>query len=127
MVMAVPIPKKLTRYDANNVRFMMILLGANGSLASKISTVQKKMKSTAKAMREPIVTLSDQEIFPPLSRPKRRQNIEETRVSAPRKSTRLNLAQTSSSDALGSWRANATVVIAMMVAGTWSRNDLQPK
>src|SRR5882762_9579510 len=122
-----PIPKKLTRYDDNNDRLTMILLGANGSLANHISTTQKRMKSTKKEPREPMVSLSVHKIFPPLSRPNRRKNVEETRVSAPKKSTRLNLAQKSASGASGSLRANATATMAMAVNGTWSRNDLEPK
>ena len=103
----------------------MILLGANGSLASVISTVQKRTKNTANATREPIVKLSDQEIFPPLSRPKRRKKVEETRVSAPKKSTRLNLTQRSASGAFGRLRANATTKMAMIATGTCSRNVLE--
>ena len=106
------------------MRFTMILFGANGSLASNNSTVQKRIKSTAKATSDASVSLSDQDMLPPLSRPKRRKNIEETRASAPTKSMRLNLAQRSASDGLGSLRPKVTAIIAMTVAGTWSKNDL---
>lgn len=127
IVMADANPKKLVRYEDINVLLTMILFGAKGSLASTISIAQKNMNRMAKATREMIVTLSDQEMLPPLSKPKRRKNIEETKVRAPRKSTRLSLGQRSPVGDLGSLSAKVTANIAITVSGTWRKKDLGNK
>ena len=120
-------PKKLTRYEDINVRLTIILRGANGSFANTISTVQKKMNRMANVTREMTVIISDQEMLPALSKPNRRKNMEETRVKAPRKSTRFSLGQRSPVEDFGSWSTKVTADIAIAVSGTWRKKDLRKK
>ena len=53
--------------------------------------------------------------------------MEETRVKAPRKSTRFSLGQRSPVEDFGSWSTKATADIAIAVSGTWRKKDLMMK
>lgn len=50
--------------------------------------------------------------------------MEDTRVKAPRKSTRRKRVQRLEAGALGRCKEKVTAAIAMTVAGTWIKNDL---
>lgn len=71
---------------------VIILLGVNGSVATDTSKNVKKTAEMPKAMSEPIVKWSDQDMFPPLSRPKSRKKTVKMSVIAPPTSIRLMLA-----------------------------------
>ena len=74
---------------------MMMRFGVNGSLASFNSMKPNRIKQTAKTPKERVVSLSAQEMLPPLSSASKRKKTARMRVTAPPKSTRLSLERKS--------------------------------
>lgn len=101
-----------------------ILFGANGSVAQDISKNMNRTAKIPKAMSEPIVKESDQDMFPPLSRPNIKKKTVRTRVIAPPISIRLMLAEKLDLLVSGRWRVSATEAIANMQIGTCIKNAL---
>jgi hypothetical protein len=124
MLMPDAMPNRLTRKLAMSELLKMMCFGANGSLASFISTRLNRMKKTQKPPKERTVRLSAQEELLPLSSPNKRKKTVRTRVMAPPKSTRISLVERSEESVLGRWRASETDTIARTTTGTWEKNAL---
>ena len=116
--------KKLVRKQARREKLVIILLGANGSVATDTSKKVNRMAEIPKAMSELIVKGSDQEMFPPLSRPNSRKKTVKTSIIAPPISIRLMLAGKSDLLVAGRWRVSATEAIANRQIGTCIKNAL---
>jgi hypothetical protein len=77
---------KLTRKQGNKSRLRMRWPGANGCLATLISTKRNKAKKTGVRLSETMVMRLDHPRFGPESSPIKREMTAKTRVKAPRKS-----------------------------------------